>query len=149
MANRKSTAAVETVDRRPRVPGLYRRVLPIVCLREGKERRGAWLELSGDADALAAWEVTAAAEADQLAAQRAGTPVVAWWYDLPPDLPPPLDTMGRDPAPRYVTVHPDDVVDASEAFDEARATYERARHFPGCDHGHFRAKFNLAKAFGV
>ncbi|WP_406817406.1 hypothetical protein [Mycobacterium sp. M23085] len=149
MANRKSRAAVETVDRRPRVPGLYQRVLAIVCLREAQERRGGWLEVSADADALAAWEVAAADEADQLAAARAGAPIECRWYELPAGLPPPLDGLGRDPAPRYLTVYPDDVVDASEAFNAARSTYERARYFPNCDHAYFQAKFDLAREYGV
>lgn len=149
MANRKSRASAETVDRRPRVPGLYERVLPVVCLREVKERRDGWLEASGDADALAAWEVAAAVEADQLAAQRAGAEIECRWYDLPAGLPVPLDRLGHDPTPRYLTVYPDDVVDASEAFNAARSTYERARHFPNCDHAYFQAKFDLAEEFGV
>ncbi|APT13043.1 hypothetical protein O981_23310 [Mycobacterium avium 10-5560] len=118
--------------------------MAVVCLREVKDRRGVVPD-----DALGAWETAAQAEADQLAEQRAGNPVVAWWYDLPTGLPEPLDKLGHDPAPRYVTVWSDDTVDASEAFSKARSTYERARHFSGCDHGYFRAKFDLAKAFGV
>jgi hypothetical protein len=148
VANRKSTAAVETVDRRPRVEGLYRRIFPVVCLREVKERRG-FLEVSGDPVALATWKAAADGEAEQLVEQRAGTPVVAWWYDLPAGLPAPLDQVGHDPAPRYLPVYPDDVVDASEAFNVARSTYERARHFPNCDHAYFLAKFDMAKEFGV
>lgn len=144
MANRKSRAAIKTVDRRPRVPGLYRRVLPVVCLREVKERRG-FLEVLGDPVALATWEAAADAEAEQLVEQRAGAPVECRWYDLPAGLPAPLDRLGHDPAPRYVTVYPDDVVDASEAFNAARSTYEQARHFPNCDHAHFQAKFDLAR----
>lgn len=139
--------AVKALDQRPRVAGLYRQVLPVVCLREVKDRRGGGVEVPDDA--LGAWEAAALAEADQLAEQRAGSPVVAWWFDLPTGLPEPLDKLGHDPAPRYVTVFPDDTVDASEAFNAARSTYERARHFPGCDHGYFQAKFELAKAFGV
>lgn len=95
----------------------------MVCLREVKDRRGVVPD-----DALGAWETAAQAEADQLAEQRAGNPVVAWWYDLPTGLPEPLDKLGHDPAPRYVTVWSDDTVDASEAFSKARSTYERARH---------------------
>lgn len=150
MANRKSTAAIDTADRRPRVPGLYRWILPVVCLREVKDRSGVgFLEASDDPAALAKWEAGADAEAERLAEKHAGEPVTAWWYEIPEGLPAPLDKLGHDPAPRYVTVFPDDTVDASEAFNDARRIYERARHFPNVDHGYFRAAFDLAKEFGV
>lgn len=159
MANRKATVARtddEIVDRRPLVPGIYRRVLGTVCLREAEEARmsrnpGGWLQASDDADELAEWESGVAAEAEQLTGQRLTdrTPIKAKWYDVPKGLPAPLDQLGRDPAPRYLTIYPDDRIDATKWFNGLRRTYERARYFPNCDHGYFQAGFALAGEFGV
>lgn len=147
MANRK-TAALSVVDSRSRVRGLYRWLLPVVSLREVRDRRD-FLQASSDADALADWEIDTEAEADRLAIERDGSPIDARWTDLPKHLPPPLDTIGRDPAPRFLTVYPDDVVDASAWFGQLRTMYERARHFPNADHGFFSAAADLAKEYGV
>ena len=152
VANRKGATARaddDTVDRRPYVPGLYRQVLPVACLREiSRSPRFAYHGLRDLHDPQAAVEeAEMAALAEQLAAERvaAGTPVEVQWSELK-SLPPPFDKLsapldkpGVDPVPRYVTIGPDDRVDASESFDADRATYERMRRFPNCDHAYFRA----------
>jgi hypothetical protein len=162
MANRKNTLATtaeDTVDRRPRVPGLYRRVLPAVCLREVAHSPGfGWHALLDEHDPqYQIEEARIKAEAAQLAAERLaeGAPIEAWHYDLkdlpaPFDqLPAPLDKLGFDPSPRRMTITPDDRVDASADFESVRKTYERARYSPTCDHGYFQAAFALAGEWGV
>lgn len=158
MANRKGVVAAVTaeetaVDRRPKIPGLYRRVLPAVCLREiSQSPRFAYHGLLDLHDPQAAVEeAEMAALAEQLAAERtaAGTPIKAQSYDLPPGLPPPLDRIRYDPWPRCITITADDRIDASNHFEGVRKMYERARHYPNCDHGYFQAAFALAEAFGA
>lgn len=140
MANRKNTLAPtgdDTFDRRPCVPGLYRCVLPVVCLREVAEGPdfGGHALLDEHDPQYQVEEAQIKAEAAQAATERlaAGTPVEAWHYDLkdlpaPFDqLPAPLDKLGRDPSPRRMTITPDDRVDATADFESARTTYERAR----------------------
>jgi len=150
VANRKTQRADdENIDSRPHVPGLYGRILPVVCLREVRENAiarspGAYLVASDDPEQMAEWgDEARAAEAAQLAAERlaAGTPIEAKSYDLP-GLPAPLDTLGHDPAPRYVTITADDRVSAEKWQQAIRALYERARWSPNCDHGHFQAAMN-------
>ena len=162
MANRKNTLATtgdDTVDRRPCVPGLYRAVLPIVCLREVAHSPGFWGNalLDQHDPQYQIGEARIKAEAAQLAAERlaAGEPLECWWYDskdLPApfdQLPAPLDKLGRPPSPRRMTITPDDRVDASADFESVRTTYERARYSRTCDHGHFQAAFALAAEWGV
>ncbi len=156
MANKRGTAAgtttaEETGDRRPYVAGLDRAVLHAVCLREVSDAHGGRSDASGDDTAMAEWEAARRAEAADLAIERfaAGTPVEAWWYDLPKGLPAPLDQLGRDPAPRHMTIIADDRVDAGAWFGRLRRLYEKARHYPNCDHAYFREAFALAGEFGV
>jgi hypothetical protein len=156
MANRKNTianTAEETVDRRPLIPGIYRRVLPVVCLREiGRSPRFAYhglLDMHDPQRLVEEAEMEALAE--QLAAERAaaGEPITVWWYDLPAGLPPPLAQL-HDPAPRSFTITADDRIDARNYFEGLRRNYyERARHYPNCDHGYFQAAFALAGDFGA
>lgn len=157
MANRKAVVARtadEIVDRRPRIEGLYRRVLPVACLRGiSHSPRFAYHGLRDLHDPQAAVEETEMmALAEELAIERAaaGTPIECWWYDFPKGLPAPLDQLGHDPSPRRLTVFADDRVDASKWFGGVRQTYERAARFsPNCDHGRFQASFALAREFGV
>ena len=97
------------------VPGLYRRVLPVVCRREVSERHPDRALRDEHGPQYLAEEVQMTAQADQLAAERlaAGTPIETWWYDMPPGLPAPLDQLGHGPSPRNMTISPDDRVDAS------------------------------------
>ena len=163
MANRKSaalTTADDTVDRRPCVPGLYRRVLPVVCRKEvTRSPRFVHHALRDEQDpqcVIEAAEITA--QADQLAAERlaAGEPIECWWYDVkelpaPFDqLPPPLNKLGHDPAPRNFTVYADDRIDARNHFEGLRKLYyERARYSRTCDHSYFQSAFALAAEWGV
>lgn len=156
MANRKNTITTttdDTVDRRPIARGLYRRVLPVVCLREVTHSpRFVHRALRDEKDPQ--YQIEAAqidAQAAQLAAERLahGTPIEAWHYDVPKDLPAPLDKLGFDPSPRRMTITPDDRVDATAHFESARKTYERARYSRTCDHGYFQAAFALAAEWGV
>ncbi|MGO8964995.1 hypothetical protein [Mycobacterium sp.] len=159
MANRKgvvANTAEDTVDRRPLVPGIYRRVLPVVCLREiSRSPRFAFHGLLDLHDPqAAAEEAEMAALAEQLVAERlaAGEPIEARSYDLrelPGKLPPPLDKLGFDPAPRQMIVTPDDRVDATAHFHGLRRLYERARYSRNCDHGFFQAAFALEGEWGV
>jgi hypothetical protein len=104
VANRKgTTTGTEDAagDNRPIVPGLYRRVLPIVCLREiSHSPRFAYHGLRDLHDSQAAVEeAEMAALAEQLAEQRlaAGTPIEAQSYELPEGLPAPLDKAALRP----------------------------------------------------
>ena len=85
--------------------------------------------------------------AEQLAEQRlaAGTPIEAWWYDMPKNLPPPLNQLGRDPAPRCLTVYADDRIGAEAWLGSLRDMYERARHYPNCDHEFYRQAISWPK----
>lgn len=149
-----AAGTAEGADNRPHIPGLYRQVLLVVCLRE-VERSHSYALADDDVPA----ELTARndAEAALLADRRlvAGTPIEVWHYDLkdlpaPFDqLPAPLDTLGRDPSPRRMTLTPDDRVDATAWFDQQRAIYERARFSRTCDHGYFQSAFILASEFGA
>ncbi len=146
MANRKATVARDETDNRPHMPGLYRKVLPVVCLREiSRSPRFAYHGLRDLHDPQAVIEESEMeALAGQLAAERLadGIPIDAWWYDLPPGLPAPLDTLGHDPAPRRVTITADDRVDATKWQQGVIELYSRARHYSGCDHAYFRAAMN-------
>jgi hypothetical protein len=162
MANRKNTLATtaeDTVDRRPCVPGLYRRVLPVACLREVTHSpRFVHHALRDEKDPQHQIEAAQIeAQAAQLAAERLaeGAPIEAWHYDLknlpaPFDqLAAPLDKLGFDPSPRRMTITPDDRVDATAHFESARTTYERARYSRTCDHSYFQAAFAQAAEWGV
>jgi hypothetical protein len=156
VANRKrQTAAVdETVDNRPHLPGIYRSVLPAVCLREiRRSPRFAYHGLRDLHDPQAAVEeAEMMVLAEELAERRlaAGESIKAMWYDLPKGLPAPLDKLDFDPSPRSMTIYPNDRVDATKYFNGLRTSYyERARHYPNCDHGYFQAAFALAGEWGA
>ena len=157
MANRKNSLAAgapeDTVDKRPHVPGLYRRLLPVVCLREiRRSPRFVYHALNDEHDPqYLAEELQITAEAQQLEAEylAAGTPIEVRGYELPEGLPAPLDNPRFDPSPREVTIGPDDRVDASESFNATKVLYQRVRHYPNCDHAYFQAAFAMAAEFGV
>jgi hypothetical protein len=93
------------------VPGSYEAALRESCRREMMNPT-AWLEASGDAASFAAYERDTAVLADLLCDERAGEPVIAWWYWLPTPLPPQLRTVGRAAdAPRQFRVIPGDLVE--------------------------------------
>ena len=89
VANRKGVVSgtTETVDNRPHIPGLYQRVLPVVCLREiSRSPRFAY---HGFATCMTRrprsrrlrWRRWPSKLAEQRLA--AGTPIKAWHYDMP------------------------------------------------------------------
>jgi hypothetical protein len=99
------------------VPGVYEHVLREWCREEVMNPNNGYPvncygALEYEHEKYAAWEAEVEEVADTLFSERLGLaePVVAWWYWLPKNLPPPLDTLGRDPAPRRLRVYPDDRV---------------------------------------
>jgi hypothetical protein len=97
------------------VPGVYRTVLRHWCREEvlnpnNRYPVDCYGALAYEHEEYAAWEAEVGAVADRLFNERVGLgePVLAWWYWLPKNLPPPLDKLGRDPAPRRLRVYPDD-----------------------------------------
>lgn len=102
------------------VPGSYEAALRGSCRREVMNLNPtAWLEASGDAASFAAYERDTEVLADLLCDERAGEPVIAWWYWLPRP-PPPLQGVGRAAdAPRQFRVIPGDLVEPLTGKREA------------------------------
>jgi hypothetical protein len=128
MANRRGTAdRAAGGDRNKaadgiRIPGVYEHVLREWCREEvmnpnNKYPVDCYGELAYEHEEYAAWKADVEAVTDKLFAERVGLgePVVAWWYWLPKNLPPPLDKLGRDPAPRRLRVTADDRVELPAA----------------------------------
>jgi hypothetical protein len=160
VANRKATVARtndDHIDKRPHVPGVYRTVLRHWCREEVLNPNNRYPvnccgALEYEHEEYTAWEAKVEAVTDRLFTERVGLgePVDAWWYWLPKNLPAPLDKLGRDPAPRRLTVYADDRIDARNHFEGLRKVYyERARYSRTCDHGYFQAAFALAGEWGA
>jgi hypothetical protein len=156
MANRKGVAATTTtddVDRRPVVPDIYRKVLPVFCLRLATDAAinrspYGWAIASDNADRYAEWQAAVQAEADQLVMQHRGKPIFIDSYDIRNanvDLPKRLGDIRYDPFPRGLTISPDDRLDASGNFHKWRDIRERWGHRPNADHELYR----YAEALGV
>jgi hypothetical protein len=130
------------------IPGCYERVLRQQCRLDAQDRCVDGLADSGDPQA----EAEAIATAKELYAERAGWPLEVASYVfgdaalLP--LPKPFDETGSGRGPRRLRVWPDDRIDAAEWAAGVAAKYERARHFPGCDHAYFQSAEALSGRIG-
>jgi hypothetical protein len=113
---RRPPGAVVNHDNGIHLPGIYERVLREACRQQVIEESGLmsdWLTASETAEAIAQWESEVTVLSDLLFNERVGLgePVIAWWYWLPQNLPPPLDDLGKTgDGPRHLLVTPDDFV---------------------------------------
>jgi hypothetical protein len=128
MANKRGTAAGvaghNKVADSVHVHGVYRQVLRQVCRQEIADTRYPYRGLRDLHDPQRLVEESQITTlADGLFDERVGLgePVVAWWYQLPKNLPPPLDVVGRADGPRHARVTADDRVELLAARPLRRA----------------------------
>jgi hypothetical protein len=129
MANRRGTAAGDRHDEAAdsvHVPGVYRTVLWKWCEEQVMNPNNGYPvncygTLEYEHEEYAAWDAEVGAVTDKLFEERVGSgaPVVAWWCWFPPNLPPPLDNLGKTgDGPRRFLATSDDRVEVPAAVSQ-------------------------------